>query len=97
MPIWNYQTKTFEVQDDRRGEHTTSVLGGKFCYAVNLRGQQSGFIIGAVDLPGPGVRERTGNFDPESLYVIGPGHRVNLEIKCGQYDQQVREALTPID
>jgi hypothetical protein len=94
LPVWNYTTKTFEVKKDSWGERTQTVLGGKLCYAVEVdHGQNDAFIIGAVELPGPGVRETVANLDQESLYIIHRGHPVSIEVKCGQYDSQVRESL----
>lgn len=94
LPVWNYTTKTFEVKSDSYGERTQTVLDGKLCYAVELgQGNNSAFVIGAVELPGPGVREAAENLDPESLYIIRRGHPVSIEVKCGQYDSQVRQAL----
>ncbi|MEM1070636.1 MAG: SHD1 domain-containing protein, partial [Planctomycetota bacterium] len=94
LPVWNYAAKTFEVQSDSWGERTQSVLGNKLCYAVEVRsGSNSGFIVGAVELPGPGVREAVDNLDPESLYIIRRGHPVGIEVNCGSFDSQVRQAL----
>ncbi|MCA9129216.1 MAG: hypothetical protein KDB22_19145 [Planctomycetales bacterium] len=90
LPVWNYQAKTFEVKEDSYGETTQSVIDGKLCYAVSVTGPQNAFIVGAVALPGPGVREAIEKFDPESLYTIRPGHHVRLEIKCGEFDSRVR-------
>ncbi|MCA9133885.1 MAG: hypothetical protein KDA45_12050 [Planctomycetales bacterium] len=93
LPVWSYSAKTFEVQSDSHGEQTTSVFGDKLCYAVTVRDPQDGFVVGAVQLPGPKVREVVEALDPESLYIIRRGHRVSLRVECGQYDTQVRQAL----
>lgn len=94
LPVWSYRAKTFEVKSDGTGETTQTVFGGKLCYAVTVgRSSESAFIVGAVDLPGPKVRETIEALDPESLWVIQPGHAVKLEVNCGEYDSQVRDAL----
>ncbi|QDV23498.1 SHD1 domain-containing protein [Aureliella helgolandensis] len=93
LPVWNYRIDTSQVQTDSWGAKTQTVMGDKLCYAVNIRGQQAQFVIGAVELPGPGVREAVEGLDPESLYIIRPGHAVGLSIQCGEYDTEVRNAL----
>ncbi|MEZ6134536.1 MAG: SHD1 domain-containing protein [Pirellulaceae bacterium] len=93
LPVWSYSAKTFEVQKDSWGEQTMSVLAGKLCYAIQFRGTQDGFVIGAVDLPGPKVREVVEALDPESLYIIRRGHRVGIKVECGSFDGPVRTAL----
>ena len=94
LPVWNYKAKTWEVQKDSYGERTQTVLGGKLCYAVTVgSSSQSAFIVGAVELPGPQVKETIANLDPESLWVIKPGHRVRIEVQCGEFDAQVKNAL----
>jgi hypothetical protein len=93
LPVWSYSAKTFEVESDSHGEETTTVLGDKLCYAVNVSDPQDGFVIGAVELPGPQVREAVETLDPESLYIIRRGHPVSVQVDCGQYDSQVRDAL----
>lgn len=93
LPVWSYSAKTFEVKKDSWGERTMTVLDGRLCYAVTVSGAQDGFIVGAVDLPGPLVRETVEELDPESLYIVRRGHAVGISVECGQHDQQVREAL----
>ncbi len=94
LPVWNYSAKTFEVQSDGYGERTQTVLGGKLCYAVKIRsGSNNGFIVGAVELPGPGVREAVEQLDPESLYIIRAGHPVGIEVNCGTFNSQVQQSL----
>jgi hypothetical protein len=64
------------------------------CYAVEVRsGSNKGFIVGAVELPGPGVREAVENLEPESLYIIRRGHPVSIEVNCGSFNSQVQQAL----
>ena len=94
LPVWNYETETFEVKRDSYGERTQTVLDGKLCYAVEFRGKASGFIVGAVELPGPGVREAVQGLDRETMYAIRRGSPVRLEIDCGAHDSEVRAALT---
>lgn len=94
MPVWNYTSKTFEVKKDSYGEKTQTVLGGKLCYSVVIgSGNNSNFIIGAVDLPGPGVREAVDSLDPESLYIIRRGHPVSIDVNCGSHNSEVQQAL----
>ncbi len=94
LPVWNYVAKTFEVKEDSYGEKTQTVLGGKLCYSVEVRsGSATNFIIGAVELPGPGVREAVDSLDPESLYVIRSGHPVAIDVNCGQYNASVKQSL----
>lgn len=94
LPVWNYAAKTFEVKSDSWGERTQTVLGSKLCYAVEVRsGSKSGFIVGAVELPGPGVREAVDNLDPESLYIIRRGHPVGIKVNCGSFNSEVQQYL----
>lgn len=94
LPVWNYAQKTFEVQKDSWGERTQTVLGGKLCYSVTVgSGKAASFVVGAVELPGPGVREVVDNLDPESLYIIRPGHAVGIEVNCGQHNGEAQQAL----
>ncbi len=93
LPVWSYSAKTFEVQKDRWGERTMTVVGGKLCYAVTISSPQDGFIVGAVDLPGPLVREKVDGLDPDSLYIVRRGHPVSIQVDCGQYNDQVQDAL----
>ncbi len=94
LPVWNYKAKVFEVQSDSWGEKTQSVLGDKLCYAVTVgSSNEKAFVVGAVELPGPRVREAVASLDPESLYIIKPGHAVRTEVQCGEYNQEVQAAL----
>jgi hypothetical protein len=94
LPVWSYTAKTFEVQKDSWGEKTQTVLGGKLCYSVKIdNGRDHAFIVGAVELPGPGVRESLQGLDPESLYIIRRGHRVAIEVNCGTHNSEVQAAL----
>lgn len=93
LPVWSYEPKVFEVKRDSFGSRTQTVFGDKLCYAVEFRGSNSGFVVGAVDLPGPMVREALEDLDPESLFILRRGARVNIRTECGEFDNQVRRSL----
>ncbi|HBE70924.1 MAG TPA: hypothetical protein DDW52_22490 [Planctomycetaceae bacterium] len=93
LPLWSYEPKTFEVKRDSFGTRTQTVFNNKLCYTVEFRGQQDGFIVGAVDLPGPMVKEATADLDAESLFIIRPGARVSIKLQCGEFDSEVQAAL----
>ncbi len=93
-PIWSYRAKTFEVSADSRGNRTTSVFDGKLVYYASVSNAGvSGFVVGAVSLPGPMVREATKDVTVGDLYSIVAGHHVKIVTKCGSYDSSVRAAL----
>lgn len=94
LPVWNYEAETFEVKKDTYGERTQTVLDGKLCYAVEIRGATSGYVVGAVDLPGPGVIEAVNGFDRESMYAIRRGTPVRIEVDCGSHNAEVQSALS---
>ena len=95
LPVWTYKQAHGEVQSDHFGQRTLSVVDGKLCYVVVIRsGQQKTLIVGAVDLPGPAVRETVAQVNPEDLFLLKPGGRVRLEVDCGQYNSQVQAAIT---
>ncbi len=56
-------------------------------------------VLGVVDLPGPGVRdtfasvEKTLEFKGHRVFVVESGTTVRVDVGCGQYDVEVREAL----
>lgn len=93
LPVWSYQAKTFEVKNDTYGEKTQTIIADKLCYAVTIRQPQDAFVVGAVELPGPGVEEALANFDRESLYVLRPGDRFSIKVDCGQHNTQVERDL----
>lgn len=90
LPVWSYSTKTFEVKRDGYGERTMTVLDDKLCYAVTV---DKAFVIGAVELPGPMVRETVETLEPESLFILRRGSRVAMDVDCGVHDSEVRESL----
>ena len=95
LPVWRYKPNTWEVRKDSWGSRTISVVGGKYCYSVNVKeGQEGGIVVGAVELPGPMVRDVVESIDPEKLYAIRRGDAVSLDVQCGQYTSRVQAALT---
>lgn len=95
LPVWRYSPNSFEVKRDSFGSRTISVAGGKYCYSVNVRqgGKYGGIVVGAVELPGPMVKDIVDNIDPEKLYAIRGGDPVSLSVNCGQFSAQVQSAL----
>lgn len=93
LPVWAYKQASSEVQRDDSGKRTLSVVDAKLCYVVAIRGQQKGHVVGAVELPGPSVRETVEKVDPEKLYLLKPGTRVKLQVACGSHNPQVQLAL----
>lgn len=94
LPVWKYAANTWEVKRDSWGSRTISVVGGRYCYSVTTKGGKSGgIVVGAVDLPGPMVKEVVSTIDPEQLYAVRRGDSVSLEIDCVQFDDRVRAAL----
>lgn len=93
LPVWAYKQAHSEVQRDDSGKRTLSVVDAKLCYVVVIRGQQKGHVVGAVELPGPSVRETVEQVDPENLYLLKPGTRVKLQVACGTHNPQVQLAL----
>ena len=95
LPIWQYKNATFEVASESFGKRLISVLDGNLCYAVTTsRVRQSGFIVGAVDLPGPKVEQTASEMSEDSLWVIHRGTPVKLEVDCGEHNEMVEAALT---
>lgn len=90
MPVWSYSTKTFEVKRDSYGERTMTVLDDKLCYAVKV---DKAFVVGAVDLPGPAVRETVETLDPESLFILRRGSHVSIKVNCGPHNSRVDNSL----
>ena len=94
LPVWSYTAKSSEVKSDAGGTRTISVADGKLCYSVEVgRPPDQAIVIGAVELPGPMVRDVVAEIYPESLYVLRRGDAVGLEVDCGPFDSQVRSAL----
>ena len=56
-------------------------------------GDNGGIVVGAVDLPGPMVRDVVSQIDPEKLYAIRRGDAVSLNVQCGEFTQRVQAAL----
>ena len=94
LPIWTYSAAFGEVSRSGFNE-VSKIAGGRLCYGVTLREGGSGgaFVIGAVELPGKGVSDTVERIDEEKLWTLGPGSTVRIETNCGNYNQQVRNAL----
>lgn len=96
LPVWKYQPTFGEVNTDSFGSRTISIAGGKYCYSVDVRrgaGNNGGIVVGAVELPGPQVREVVDSVDPSKLYAISRGDAVSLDVNCGEFGPRVQAAL----
>ena len=94
LVVWKYVPAGGDVITSRFGQNPVSVEGGRLSYAVSTgHGAESAFVIGAVEMPGPKVREIVAAVDPESLYVIRPGESIALSVQCGGHSSAVQSAL----
>lgn len=94
LPVWTYEQNQAEVQRDSFGKRTLSVVDGKLCYVVTVGFQPKVLVVGAVELPGPSVRETVAQVNPEDLYFLKPGGRIKIEVACGSHTPQVQLAIT---
>ena len=94
LPIWSYSAAFAEVVDGKGFREVTRVAPGRLCYGVELRDRdQSMFIVGAVELPGDGVRNTIARVNKEKLWTLLPGTPVSIDTDCGTYNTQSRAAL----
>lgn len=92
-PVWTFSPDQGEVLS---GSRNTCVAGGMYCYSVEVKGESGkpgGMVVGAVELPGPGVRDIIDSVDQEQLFLIKRGDAVSLSIDCGEHSARVRAVL----
>ena len=78
LPIWSYEmdvSQYFLNQDPLKN----MVVGGKFFYVARPETFGSSIAVGAVQLPGPSVKETVGNVDRESLMVLKRGAELAVD------------------
>ncbi|MFO0816443.1 MAG: SHD1 domain-containing protein [Pirellulales bacterium] len=96
IALWRYDFDLDAVpeQRERRVKH---VLDGHLVYAASVGElRQKGLAVGAVELPGPKVREEAESLDPESLMILKPGVEVAVNLQCGEYNERVYAAVQQI-
>lgn len=94
LAIWNFSPTNFDVVSTAFNRKTVSIANGRLAYAVKLRsGSDSGFVVGAVELPGPLVRETVDAISTEDLYVLRPGGTIAIDVQCGVHNSEVQAAL----
>ncbi|WP_436715725.1 SHD1 domain-containing protein [Roseiconus lacunae] len=94
LPIWNYTPAFAEVVRGSGFREVTKVASGRFCYGVQLRERDfQAFVIGAVELPGDGVRDTIARVDRDKLWTLEAGSNVMIETNCGSYNAAARSGL----
>ncbi len=95
VPVWRYQAQGDVVQD-RDEPNDVAIASSRLCYGVQFsNGYEDigGLVIGAVELPGPAVRETVAGMNRDELYVLEPGISISLDVNCGEYNDSVRADL----
>ncbi|WP_283434273.1 hypothetical protein [Neorhodopirellula lusitana] len=95
LPVWSYRPQG-EVVQDRNEPNTVAIASSRLCYGVrvgNSYRDAGALVIGAVELPGPSVRETVAGMDRDELFVLEPGVSVRLTVECGEYNDQVRSEM----
>ncbi|TWU45449.1 hypothetical protein Q31b_06210 [Novipirellula aureliae] len=100
LPVWSYRPQG-EVVRDRDEPNTVAIADSRLCYGVQIgnrydRTNPGGLVIGAVELPGPIVRETVAGMNREELFVLKPDVGVDMKVECGQYNDRVRQNLTEL-
>ncbi|MCM2374041.1 WD40 repeat domain-containing protein [Aporhodopirellula aestuarii] len=97
VPVWSYRPQG-DVVNERDEPNVVAIASSRLCYGVRIGNDYDsrsvlGLVIGAVELPGPGVRETVAGMNRDELFVLEPGIAVGLEVDCGQYNDRVRADL----
>jgi hypothetical protein len=95
LTLWNYQFDANAHSADFFGR-TRDIVDGHLVYAAtyDLGRGNSGLAVGAVQLPGPKVKEAEASVNVESLYVVKAGTGIRLQIDCGEDTPRVQKAIT---
>jgi hypothetical protein len=76
IALWRYEFD-MEAVPEQRNRRVKHVLDGHLVYAASVGDlRQKGLAVGAVELPGPKVREEAESLDPEALMILKPGVEV---------------------
>ena len=96
IALWRYEFD-MEAVPEQRNRRVKHVLDGHLVYAASVGGLlQRVLAVGAVELPGPKVREEAESLDPEALMILKPGIEVAVNIQCGEYNDRVYAAVQQI-
>jgi hypothetical protein len=93
MAIWNYKFDHGAVRD-WSATRLRHIANGHLVYGASYReGRETGLAVGNVKLPGPKVDSVSDDIRLDDLRVLHPGSKVRLEVRCGEHNAQVYEAL----
>jgi hypothetical protein len=92
--VWSYHSDRGVENSgifDRRNRH---IVDGKLVYAADtLWNLGNELVVGAVELPGPKVKEAIGSIDLTQINSMPKGTPVKLNVVCGVHNQEAKRRL----
>ncbi len=92
LPVWSYQMHS-SAKNLNKSTLTNRVVNGLFFYVAEPPDKKGSVAVGAVQLPGPQVKEILAGVERSSLLILKPGSAVGITLHNVDHPGQVEEWL----